>query len=74
MTIKQALTTLSGEGVVASRRGVPAEVLAMPSGQQPVTVAERLARVEDVITLLEERVAALEDHDSHSTERSRQQP
>lgn len=65
MTVKQALATLSSEGVVASRRGVPAEVVAAPSSEQPLSVAERLARVEGVISSLEERVSVLEDHTSH---------
>jgi GntR family transcriptional regulator len=65
MTIKQALATLSSEGVIASRRGVPAEVVASPSTGKPLSVAERLARVEGIIGSLEERVSAIEGHASH---------
>jgi DNA-binding GntR family transcriptional regulator len=66
MTVKQALSTLSSEGVVASRRGVPAEVIAIPSpGPQP-SLAERLASVEGALQSLEERVTAMEGHDSNS--------
>lgn len=65
MTIKQALGTLSKEGVIASRRGVPAEVIATPSFEQPASVAERLAHVEGVVSSLEARVSAIEGHAPH---------
>jgi GntR family transcriptional regulator len=68
MTIKQALATLSSEGVIASRRGVPAEVIAEPILGQPASIAERLARVEGVINSLEKRVAAIEGHAHHSSD------
>ena len=66
MTVKQALTTLADEGVIASRRGVPAEVLAAPTTSEPLSVAARLALVEHALGALEERVSAIEVHDSKS--------
>ena len=68
MTVKQALATLVDEGVIASRRGVPAEVLAVPAAGTPLSVAERLTRVESVIDALEHRVSAIEDHGSNSSD------
>lgn len=65
MTIKQALGELSHEGVIASRRGVLAEVVAVPSVDPPSSVADRLARVESDLRSLEDRIAAIEDHGSH---------
>lgn len=68
MTVKQALATLIDEGVVASRRGVPAEVLSVPSpDDEPLSLAERLVRVESALGLLDQRVSAIESHDSHPT-------
>lgn len=74
MTIKQALSTLADEGVIASRRGVPAEVVAVPAGGEPLSMAERLARVEGVLGSLEERVAAIEGHASHPSDESAPSP
>jgi DNA-binding GntR family transcriptional regulator len=75
MTVRQALATLADEGVIASRRGVPAEVIAVPvQDDEPLSVAERLARVESALGLLDERVSAIEDHGSHPTRDAAPQP
>jgi DNA-binding GntR family transcriptional regulator len=63
MTIKQALAALASEGVVSSRRGVRAEVIAQPSATAPASIADRLTRVEQHVERLNRRVEALEDHD-----------
>ena len=68
MTVKQALATLVDEGVIASRRGVPAEVVAIPTTGEPMSVAERLSRVESMIDALGQRVSAIEDHSSNSSD------
>lgn len=71
MTVKQALTALVDEGVIASRRGVPAEVLAVPATEQPLSLAARLARVESALGALETRVSAVEIHGSNLTQSER---
>ncbi|BAK33756.1 putative GntR family transcriptional regulator [Microlunatus phosphovorus NM-1] len=68
MTVKQALNTLADEGVIASRRGVPAEVLAAPATEEPLSLAARLARVESALGALEKRVTAVEIHGSNLTQ------
>jgi DNA-binding GntR family transcriptional regulator len=75
MTVKQALATLVDEGVIASRRGVPAEVVAVPAQQaEPLTLVQRLARVESRLGVLDQRVSAIESHGSHSSENTPPQP
>lgn len=75
MTVKQALAMLVDEGVIASRRGVPAEVVSLPAAEsQPMPLAERLARLEYAVGSLDQRVSAIEDHAFHSSENDAPQP
>lgn len=74
MTVKQALSSLREEGLVATRRGVRTEVVAKPSGEEPRSVAERLGAVEDALAMLEQRVDVLDGHASKSTRTRRNSP
>ena len=75
MTVKQALATLVDEGVIASRRGVPAEVVAVPAHEnEPMSLAQRLTRVENALGLLDQRVSAIESHDTHPSDNAAPQP
>ena len=75
MTVKQALAMLADEGVIASRRGVPAEVLAVPAAaDEPLSLAERLARVENTLGILDQRVSAIESHNTDPTGNAAPEP
>jgi hypothetical protein len=73
--VKQALATLVDEGVIASRRGVPAEVVSLPvQDDEPLSLADRIGRVEDALAVLNQRVSAIEGHDSHLSHNDATEP